>query len=126
MDRRCFLTTGATVALLPLVEAPLFAAPASGDARLNRLFEEIFQEQVSDSPELATSLGLDKGANAKLKSLLDTDPVPVARRKDLARTRRAIRLALSRAENNISNAAKLLGISRPTLYDLIKQYRLQA
>jgi len=40
--------------------------------------------------------------------------------------RRAIRSALSRAENNISHAAKLLGISRPTLYDLIKQYRLQA
>jgi two-component system NtrC family response regulator len=40
--------------------------------------------------------------------------------------RRAIRLALSRTENNISGAAKLLGISRPTLYDLIKQYQLQA
>jgi two-component system NtrC family response regulator len=40
--------------------------------------------------------------------------------------RRAIRSALSRAENNISSAAKLLGISRPTLYDLIKQYRLTA
>ena len=40
--------------------------------------------------------------------------------------RRAIRLALSRTENNISGAAKLLGISRPTLYDLLKQYQLQA
>jgi two-component system, NtrC family, response regulator len=40
--------------------------------------------------------------------------------------RRAIRLALSRTENNISGAAKLLGISRPTLYDLIKQYQLHA
>ena len=40
--------------------------------------------------------------------------------------RRAIRQALSRTENNISGAAKLLGISRPTLYDLIKQYQLQA
>ncbi|MDV3257844.1 MAG: PEP-CTERM-box response regulator transcription factor [Sphingomonas sp.] len=40
--------------------------------------------------------------------------------------RRAIRKALSRTENNISGAAKLLGISRPTLYDLMKQYRLQA
>jgi two-component system NtrC family response regulator len=38
----------------------------------------------------------------------------------------AIRQALSRAENNISNAAKLLGISRPTLYDLLKQYQLTA
>jgi two-component system NtrC family response regulator len=40
--------------------------------------------------------------------------------------RRAIRQAMGRTENNISGAAKLLGISRPTLYDLIKQYRLQA
>ena len=40
--------------------------------------------------------------------------------------RRAIRQAMSRTENNISSAAKLLGISRPTLYDLIKQYRLHA
>jgi two-component system NtrC family response regulator len=38
--------------------------------------------------------------------------------------RRAIRQALSRTENNISGAAKLLGISRPTLYDLLKQYQL--
>jgi two-component system, NtrC family, response regulator len=40
--------------------------------------------------------------------------------------RRAIRQALSRTDNNISGAAKLLGISRPTLYDLLKQYRLSA
>jgi two-component system NtrC family response regulator len=40
--------------------------------------------------------------------------------------RRAIRQAMVRTENNISGAAKLLGISRPTLYDLLKQYRLQA
>jgi len=40
--------------------------------------------------------------------------------------RRAIRQALARTDNNISGAAKLLGISRPTLYDLIKQYQLQA
>jgi len=40
--------------------------------------------------------------------------------------RRAIRQAMVRTDNNISGAAKLLGISRPTLYDLLKQYRLQA
>jgi two-component system NtrC family response regulator len=39
--------------------------------------------------------------------------------------RKAIRQALARTENNISKAAKLLGISRPTLYDLLKQYGLQ-
>jgi two-component system NtrC family response regulator len=40
--------------------------------------------------------------------------------------RKAIRQAMSRTDNNISGAAKLLGISRPTLYDLLRQYRLQA
>jgi two-component system, NtrC family, response regulator len=39
--------------------------------------------------------------------------------------RKAIRRAIDRTEGNISNAAKLLGISRPTLYDLLKQYELQ-
>jgi two-component system NtrC family response regulator len=37
-----------------------------------------------------------------------------------------IRQALARSEGNISSAAKLLGISRPTLYDLLKQYAMQA
>jgi len=36
--------------------------------------------------------------------------------------RKVIRHALARSEGNISNTAKLLGISRPTLYDLLKQY----
>ena len=39
--------------------------------------------------------------------------------------RRVIRQALARSEGNISSTAKLLGISRPTLYDLLKQYDLQ-
>jgi two-component system NtrC family response regulator len=43
-----------------------------------------------------------------------------------AADRRVIRHALARSEGNISSTAKLLGISRPTLYDLLKQYDLQA
>ena len=39
--------------------------------------------------------------------------------------RRAIRKALARTENNISGSARLLGISRPTLYDLLRQYGIQ-
>jgi two-component system NtrC family response regulator len=38
--------------------------------------------------------------------------------------RRAIARALARAEGNISGASRLLGISRPTLYDLLKSYDL--
>ena len=76
MDRRSFLATGATVALIPLIEAPAFAAvvPAagSGDAKLNALFDQIFKRQISDSPGFATALGLDTGANAKLRSTFDS------------------------------------------------------
>jgi two-component system NtrC family response regulator len=43
-----------------------------------------------------------------------------------AADRRAIGEALARADGNISATARLLGISRPTLYDLIKAYDLQA
>jgi len=38
--------------------------------------------------------------------------------------RKAIRQALARADGNISGASRLLGVSRPTLYDLLKSYDL--
>jgi len=55
------------------------------------------------------------------------DPLPINLRaaREVA-DRKAIRQAMSHTDNNISGAAKLLGISRPTLYDLLKQYRLSA
>jgi len=40
--------------------------------------------------------------------------------------RKVIRHALARSDGNISSTARLLGISRPTLYDLMKQYDLTA
>ena len=36
--------------------------------------------------------------------------------------RDAIEMALAHAEGNISKAAKLLGVSRPTLYDLVQEH----
>jgi uncharacterized protein (DUF885 family) len=111
MDRRSFLTASATVALLPLTETPTFAAvatkPGSSDAKLNALFEEVFQERLSNAPELASSLGLDKGPNAALKAKLDTDPAPVQRSKALARNRRAIARLNAVGPATLSDAAKL-------------------
>lgn len=57
---------------------------------------------------------------------LDDDDVLNLKSAREATDRRVIRHALARCEGNISNTAKLLGISRPTLYDLLKQYDLHA
>ena len=54
----------------------------------------------------------------------DPPPINLRAAREIA-DRRAIHHALTRTENNISGAARLLGISRPTLYDLIRQYQLQ-
>jgi two-component system NtrC family response regulator len=73
---------------------------------------------MSDSKLIsAEDLDLGDGAEEKI-------PVNLKAVREEA-DRRAIRQALARSENNISNTAKLLGISRPTLYDLLKQYGLQ-
>jgi two-component system NtrC family response regulator len=55
------------------------------------------------------------------------DPLPInLRAVREAADRRAIGDALARADGNISATARLLGISRPTLYALIKAYGLNA
>ncbi|HEV2593716.1 MAG TPA: DUF885 family protein [Sphingomicrobium sp.] len=94
MDRRSFLSATATIALFPLVDAPVIAAiqarPGTGDATFDALCEAIFQDRVRHSPTLASSLGLDKGANAALKSQLDTRPARILRRENLARNQRAV------------------------------------
>ena len=38
--------------------------------------------------------------------------------------REALQLAFAQAGSNLSKAAKLLGISRPTLYDLMQQHQI--
>jgi two-component system NtrC family response regulator len=71
-------------------------------------------------------------ADGKLITAADLDlasdgpgePLNLKAAREIA-DRRALRQALARSEGNVSAAAKLLGISRPTLYDLMKQYMLQ-
>ena len=110
MDRRSFLATSATLALLPFAETGALGAiakSASGDVRLNETFDRIFKDMVRHSPRLATSLGLDKGVNADLKSKLDTRPQGAARREDLARTRRYIAEVQSVGTATLGDAAQL-------------------
>jgi len=110
MDRRSFLATGASLALLPLGDASALAVTSkagSNDARLNAAFDDIFKERVANSPTLASSLGLDKGADAALKAKFDTDTAPVARSKSLARNRRAIARLRAISPATLTDAAKL-------------------
>ncbi len=68
--------------------------------------------------KLVTAADLDLGAAP------DAEPINLKAIREAA-DRRAIAYALSRADGNISGTARLLGISRPTLYDLMKAYDLQ-
>jgi len=83
LNRRELLIGGAAAGLAPSL--PAFAdqaAPArlSESAKLRALFDEFFQQHLLRSPELATSLGLDKGDLAGLKRrLCERSPAAVAR-----------------------------------------------
>jgi len=83
MDRRHFMNSAASVTALGFVGAAISSgAKAQGDsahhghndhlgaAMLNGVFETIYNQYIDNSPTLATSLGLDKGARAHLKSKL--------------------------------------------------------
>ena len=69
IDRRSFLATSASLAAAAAANPAL--AQATEDARLKALLDQMFEDQVDDSPERATGLGLDKGARANLKGQLD-------------------------------------------------------
>jgi two-component system NtrC family response regulator len=66
--------------------------------------------------KMVTAADLDLGAADGEEDIINLKAV-----RDAA-DGQAVRRALGRADGNISNAAKLLGISRPTLYDLLKSH----
>ena len=111
MDRRSFLKAGSATAAVAPFGGPAIAQPAavagSNDARLNALFENIFQDRVRRYPELASSLGLDKGANAHLKSKLDVRPIAQARKEDLALAKKNIADLKAVPPAALSDAARL-------------------
>ncbi|GAA3267536.1 hypothetical protein GCM10020258_37930 [Sphingomonas yabuuchiae] len=91
MDRRNFIMSGAATAGLTMLPARSAFAQASGDARLNTAFDQVLAETVRESPEFATSLGLDTGRNADLRHQLgDNSYGAIA--KNLARSHKALAL----------------------------------
>ena len=68
LDRRRLLLTAAAAAIAPSAMIP---AATLGDAKLNVLLDAFMDEQMRRSPELVTTLGLDKDSRAEAKSRLD-------------------------------------------------------
>jgi len=106
LSRRDLLQGVAASTLAPhLAAADAARAPSATEgAKLGALFDAFVQEQLRRSPESATSLGLDKGELAGLKSLLgQRSPEALAREKEdtarrLAQLRSIDRAALSDAD----------------------------
>jgi len=89
MDRRRFLALSGGTAAGMMLHPGRALAQAGADAEARAAFQRIFLEQVADSPELATSLGLDRGELERLRSQL-SPRTAAARAADLARTRRQL------------------------------------
>jgi uncharacterized protein (DUF885 family) len=83
-DRRSFLATSAGAALM--AATPALAQAGGEDAKLRAQLDAMFEALVDDSPRFATSLGLDKGRRAALKSQLD-DNSSAAKARRLERSR---------------------------------------
>jgi uncharacterized protein (DUF885 family) len=108
LNRRAMLLTTGAAAAASL--AP--RARAAGDPQLAALFDAFFQEGLQLRPESATQLGLDKGANARLKARLD-DPSSAGRAA--ARAQNAGQLRRLQAVDR----ARLTGADRLN-YDVVR------
>lgn len=112
MNRRDLLTTGSAAtafAILPRMAAAQAAGGAAkmpGDATLDAAFDTSFRQAVANSPELATSLGFDKGPGAPLKHRL-SDRSAAGKAANLARTRTAAKMIRDIAPDTLSPTARL-------------------
>lgn len=103
IDRRVFLATTAGAALAGAAPA---LAQGGEDAKLRALLDKIFNEQIDDSPERATSLGLDKEGRAELKSRLD-DNSQAARARRLEQTRERVAALRAIDRKALNDASKV-------------------
>jgi len=91
IDRRQLVVGMGAVSLASTTA--LADAPASPAAKLNVLLDDFMQRNLRRSPEEATQLGLDKGALAAEKSLLDDRSLAQVARDKAETTRRQAELA---------------------------------
>ena len=85
--RTVLISSGAALALA----GQAAAAPASGaETQLNKALDDFFTQALAEGPELATALGLDKGAHADAKATLSNGSLAdIERRRRLTATQLA-------------------------------------
>ena len=103
-DRRAFLVTSAGAALV--AATPALAQAGGEDAKLRAKLDAMFETLVDDSPRFATSLGLDKGARAPLKSRLD-DNSNAAKARRLERSRGWVKDLKAIDRSKLSGSSKV-------------------
>ena len=89
-----------------LTAAPALAQAGSEDAKLRAQLDAMFETLVDDSPRFATSLGLDKGKRAALKSQLD-DNSNAAKARRLERSRGWLKQLKTVDRTKLSPASKV-------------------
>ncbi|THD58730.1 DUF885 family protein [Phenylobacterium sp.] len=95
--RHVLLSASASLALVGVARGQASKGP---EVQLNKAFDDFFNQELDESPELATSLGLDKGTRAAAKAKLHQGSLA-----DVERHRR----------ENTAQLARLKGIDRPAL-----------
>jgi uncharacterized protein (DUF885 family) len=107
MNRRDFLQTTCALGLSAIFAgSKVWAAENAADAAVNAAFEAIFDERLVNAPELASSLGLDKGEHADLKFKL-RPRTSERRAADLARDKKAIATLEAMDPEQLSSAGRL-------------------
>lgn len=109
MRRRSFVGSAgaaALVAALPATARQAKPASGTGDVKFRALLDTIFNDRLAESPEGATSLGLDTGKNAALKSQL-SGRSPADDARDLARSKRELAAVRSVASATLGEDARL-------------------
>lgn len=106
MHRRQFLATASLAAATSALPAIAHAASGNRDADLRALLDKFFYARLDQSPEQATSLGLDTGARAGLKSKL-SDASRAGELIEFARAKRELKALKAIPRDALSDAGKL-------------------
>lgn len=106
MHRRQFLASASLAAATSALPSIARAATGGRDADLRALLDRFFYARLDESPEQATSLGLDTGARAALKSKL-SDASRAGEMKEFARAKSELKALKAIPRDALNDASKL-------------------